>query len=894
MKIKLKLIQISCLMALLSGCGQGNSNGSNATPHAAPKGPVSYQKIYDAFNPNAKSTQASLASKSLQSGGGCGLIMGDSATGGVIASGFLSFIPEAGPALGVITGVASTIVGFLGGANASSCVQQEFQSIENQLAIQQSEINNIESSLQLSSNNIWTQIAGMSGNTLATNYNNFTKSVGSITGKDGIFENIYSAAGFYNSDAGSEQLSSQTLAQLESNNINLTAAATVYSNAVITDLASTIGNISGATYSSCPNDANGYPACYQTVVADTNSELILLLNSAHTYLQTELSSQFNNGTNLVPLLDDYNNTIMAYYQQSLSAIQSAYHLAYLANYLNYQTQSVTGSGTVMANLFAIPGTYYESGVSMGGPANATAAQNYNEAQQNLTLMTAALINQLYTNVAGYIVTDVPIGNQSYPNTQQIYYYNSNGVLTVGESINYSGLVGASLGQNSTATQTLLYSMQQAQIGQSNSYNALVANLNNLGGYNSTTGSSPNLFFYQYGGLNNIASCISSIESYNQQYGTSGNIESALSSGGCPSIFSDVNGSQVNQSVLSNATAQPYYTSNGLPTLTGAVTGNISTTACNGSTVGSVAAWNMYYYTPKSNYPSLGTPGTPYLMCGNWQTTGIENKMSSTYGSGAGIMIPYGSYANPYAYAQMQQSVNDPNYGTPILFNQETLVMGQDSTSYWSTSSNPSQGNLTNGTIYPGVLSGWINDNWPQNFDAGYQLLHTIALQSVLPDGFIAPYAVSIGNLSGAQINMGSDHQNGFFTIGVAPNPNIIQAGVTINNQPLYNTSAIGFNNMPYNSVQSMVQNYPWTPVISNLPAMTGAGNAANTSVLGINGYLLGIYGNINENQYLCFLDSSVILWTTGLATEIGLAVGNATLYGPANVNFENCYPGNYY
>ncbi len=755
--------------------------------------------------------------------------------------------------LGLLGVGAGSVLSLFGSENGNNCVAQEFQNIENQLFVQEQQINQIESNLSLSSNFIWNSIATNAGNIAYDEYNALTTSLADINGNGGALEYIYSAAGFYNSDAGA--LTSETLAQLVSNPTNLAATAEAYNNLVANDLPNIILQISGAKYTAPCEIESGYKVCYKTVTTDNNSVLINLLANTNSYLQAELTNQFNNGENLVPLLDDYNNTIMSYYQQSLSAIQNAYHLAYLANYLNYQTGA--GSATGMSDLFAVPDTYYESGISMGGPANATAQQMYNQAQQNLTLMTAALVNQLYTNIIGYIITDVPVGVQVYPNTQQIPYYNQNGAWMYGESINYSSLVGKSLESTPTASQSLIMAMTSAQIGLSGNYQDLANNLKALGGYNPSTNASPNLFFYQYSGLNNVATCIGSLESYNQQYGTLGNLVNAFgSSGSCPSLLVGSNGAAVNQSVFSNATIQPYYTPSGnLPTLTGSVTNNINTIACNDNSVGNLSAWSMYYYMPSSNYPSLGVQGTPYLMCGNWQTTGVTANMSNGQ---PGIIV--NTPSNPYMYPYMLITTIDTNSGTNVYFHGQTTVTGQDSTTFWAIV-NGSSGSLTNGNQYPSIMSGWINENWPSGsiFTGNDQLLHTIAVQELLPDGFIAPYAISIGNLN--------------------------------NGQPLYNTNSISFTNMPYSSISQMTNNYPWTPVTSNNPIFA---SASQVSALEVNGYLLSVVGSPTTAQgtplTTCFVNPNNTS-VTNLSTWF---IGNSSLQefpiaALSSFGMTNCY-----
>lgn len=224
MKNKFKLIYVACIIALLSGCGSGNSSSSSSSQNTAPTGPISYQSIYNKFNLNDNSNQKTPLSNFLQgTSSGCGAVMVDAGTGISFASGFLNFVPTAGPLLGLLGVGAGSVLSLFGSENGNNCVAQEFQNIENQLFVQEQQINQIESNLSLSSNFIWNSIATNAGNIAYDGYNAFTTSLADINGNGGALEYIYSAAGFYNSDAGA--LTSETLAQLVSNPTNFAATA---------------------------------------------------------------------------------------------------------------------------------------------------------------------------------------------------------------------------------------------------------------------------------------------------------------------------------------------------------------------------------------------------------------------------------------------------------------------------------------------------------------------------------------------------------------------------------------------------------------------------------------------------------------------------------------------
>lgn len=866
---KKSIISSFLLATSMIGCGSGNGSNSNTPSSQAPSGPIGYEQLKAKFNaPSIQLNKNSLNA----TGASCGSIMNQASYGVSIASGFLNFIPVVGPILGTIVSDGATTLGVFGSGRGSACIQQEFQNIENQLTIQQAQINEVVNSLNLSSNSIWSDITGIANNIAYTNYNNFNSNISRISGKSGAFNQVYAAGGFlYNGQLTSVDLSALTS---ESQAVNLNKMALAYDNLSSVDIPSILTNIAGAQYTTpCPIDENGSFTCYNNVTSDSNSQLTVLLQATNNYLQNKLTSSLsaNQNQNIVPILNDYNNTLVVYYQQSLSAIQEAYHLAYLANYLNYSSKQ-----SKFNDLYLVPGTYFSYQSNISESANASA---YNDAQLQLSLMTAALINQLYLNITGYIVTDVPVGNQSYP----IYTIKESiGGHTYTESIDYKKFIGTKLknnGMNFTATQYLETALANAEIGQASSYSSLVTNLQNIGAYNSSTGASPNLFFYQYNGLRDAESCIATLHHYNDSNGLSGTIQQAFSSGNsCPSLLLDASGKPVTQSILSMDTIQPYYTK-GLPTLSGNVTNNINQQACNGNSVGNIPAWNMYYYNPN---PNSGFMNGPYLMCGNWQTTGISTIESQN----PGFVI--NTTNSNYIYPYMLQTVTNINTGTNIYFNNpQTYVTGVGYSPVWSslTGAGAYQA-IVPGTLYSAVQSGWINNNEPTGnaWNNGYDVLvHNIAVQTELPDGFIAPYGISMVYTK----YLFTDQKTNFapFHIGVSPNPNVILADVMIESTSLYN--AINTSNTPYSSTIDMAQNYPWTPVTS-----VNSSIPAQASALEINGYLISMMGRADSSTISCISYANDSISYTDSFVNLALD-GSSIGQGLSSFYIDKCI-GSYY
>lgn len=822
------------ILVLFDGCSAGNNTQTPQQP-SLPQGPVSYQSIIYQFDVNQFNNQSraqnNRTSLNLASGTSCGSVLGHVSQGVSAAMGFVSFIPDAGPILAVIGSTLSDGLSLISGGLGNNCTAQEFASIENQLVAQQNEINNIEANLNLASNTIWSAIDNNIAETAGLAYTNYIDSIDDISAQGGLFINAYSNAGFINTDLNN-QLTSETLSQLIESTEQLNQLATELQSLSSNTYIQTIQNITATEFksTSCPESSivGNLPFCAPSISSNiAGTHLGNLLSAANGYLQSSLIVNINAGQNAVPLFDDYNNALTSYYQQSLYALQEIYHIAYLINYINYAQSEVT-----LPNILNISGLYYSRQES-------TAGVNYTEVQKNLTLFTAGLINQLYSNVMGFIVTDGLVGSQSYPSAQTIPYYTESGLQkSTNESINYAKLIGANIAYG-TATQYLYNALEGSQFNSENQYSNLVSQIKSLG----------SSMYYQYTGIQNVAQIIGFLESYNVTNGMTGSVQNAFNGTALIyPILTDINDDSVDNSVFNNDTIQPYLVTGPKPKLSGNVTGNIG--ACSNAAVGQIPAWSMYLYTPNGTSPTLGVIGQQYLMCGNWLVngnvpgvTGISSMPPD--GTTFGTTSPNNpNYKDSY-FATSLRTTNGSNQGFYISYFSslsnfpEYSIMGYDKAAVWSEAIGDGgivhYAALNLGEPYGAFASGWVNDNFPSG--SYTQLMHVIAAQVPFNDGFIAPIVVDVGYYW-SPLNV-----NGY-TVGLGLNPYVVNAKVTIESKPLYDYSQILTNSNYYGSGFS---NYNWMPVLSQNPIFQFSG--ANNSSVTINGNMLAFTGMTPvENQ----------------------------------------------
>ena len=793
----------------ISACSNGTTESQPAQQNTAPLGPVSYTKIHAMFHPESFTVSTNNVSVKISDPTDpCGQIMSDAGTGLSAASGFVNLIPVVGPILGAIFGATGSVLSLEGANQAATCTSfAMFNMIESQLLVQQQEITNLTTNLNLSENNLWTSITTNALDLAYLSYNDFNNYTTKISGTDGAFIDILSSAGLY--DNFTEQPSQFTLSQLESSAAQLQTLNTALTTYQGNDPLSLLKNIAGFSFANTPGSS--YPDAYSQVRVGSDTYYINSLKNTNADLPLLIANGLKNGENVIQLFDQYNNTLVAYYQQSVNAIQNAYTIAYLINYLNYfNTQNVT-----LPDVYNVHGTYYSS-------ANASNI-SYNTAQENVTKFYAALMNQAYVNAVGYIVTDKPVAGQSYPDNQLIPFVNSNGYIIHGvESVNYSAIVGSALAvESATATEVIYKAFSNLNASTRTEYNALASSLSLLTSSNPPNSpSNSGILFYQYGGINNVATCLSTIESYNSTNST--NINKAFSSSStCPSVLSNKSGTWNNQAIVESNTLVPYFYNNNqtsYPVLTGSVTNNINPSVCNSNAVGNVPAWNMYIYVPyaQGGFKTLGTQGTPYLLCGNWQTTGLANNSQPS-------QYVLNSLGENVAYFSTLQSMGNSDASTSFYFTNDApnnyanyTVMAVDDTNYWS--------GYTAGNTVQNVTVG-ASSSFHQ-LVAGTSQSSIAAVQYKFPDGFISSFGLAVTVTPGFSATVNAGYSNAYTVynyngiyVGLSINPNMLLA--TINGKSIVDTSDIDFSASgpqgPGGTIYTSPNNLSWWPVISNDP-----------------------------------------------------------------------------
>ncbi len=718
-----KFINISLLIAcqvILVACGGGNSN-NNVAPPNKPSGPISYAYVHKNFTPQVRNMLQS------SNNNGCGSVMGQTSAGFVAASGFFTLIPEAGPAIGATVNSVGSVLALMGTSAGNNCNTVEFNDLQTQLSTQQQQINNLESNLNLSNNQIWQEMTTQSSEILDINYVAYNGDVSLISGNQGLLYSFMYKSGMWNPNNG-QPISGVTIQSLL-NSPDSYNDLYYYINSY-TNLDSIMTNIAAVK----PNSGTSNNP-YNTIISQTQQSYYWnLLSSLNNNLNTQITAALESSptTNIVPYIDQYNQSLSALYQQSLYAINEAYIVSYLINMINFQNYSNPIHKPYLADISGIHGVYYNPNDIDGDYESQL--NYYNAAESSLTDLYAQIVNQLYSNTLAFVVTDAPVGSQSYPNTQGfIYIDESGGAVVTNESINYSKLVGASV---ANATTTLINS-----IGNSNANNGnnLKNSLNNV--VSNSTGYQT--LFYQVPYLSNIMLCNSALEQYNQLNGMNGSIQQFYDSpaglANCQPILLNNNGESVVNSIMNWNTIQPYYVSPAitLPTLFGSVTNNIA--ASNPNSVGNIPGYALYIYTPSSSTASLGSVGTPYLMSGNWNTAGVpEQNVANTDIQSWNNVITY--MPNKwYTYASALSKINPGGVTGNITYMSGSQIN-------WA-SNGTNDVNLPYGTNVQYIYYGWMNNNYPSQAQPWNTVYNNAVIQTTFQDGFIASFVVSMSNVT---------------------------------------------------------------------------------------------------------------------------------------------------
>lgn len=541
------------------GLGKRWRVGDPSTTIAIPRGPLDYLALAKIFSEELTGTGVERGAVKASSGG-CGSTMGHASSGLKIASGLFSFIPVAGPVLG-ITG---EFVGMSGSEAASACTQAAIDTINNQLAYQEIQIQNIEKYMALGAGDFYNDVQELASGQLFTDINIYDFDLGLIAGCDysngGVDQFMYDAGLWPD---GCETQSSDFPGDVAS----LAGVRSIFKKLDTTSAGIDLANLWDVTSTQVTDGCTSN--CYQHVIADPNSDLLGLYNSLWLYLTVTYLPPAER--NLVSVYDSYNNSVVSYYQRSLNALQAGFMMEWYVNQYNFyaagcgeheetctstQTGVCAGTGLNVApgdyqiaietcfygagpidTMGYVPGTHYPPSTATDISTPETAKDAYNEAMQQLALVYAARVNQLYLNTLNWIVSDAPIPPQAYPDPPAVQGPPPPifGLAHWPQEIGFSDEVGKSL-----PTRTPLLQVT-AKTGVGESWTS-------------------DLVLYQFS-IQDLYKCTSTLKQYNKEAeaaGVVGTLEQAFSdAGACPPIFSLVDGSPLNGGFYDGHTLQPY-------------------------------------------------------------------------------------------------------------------------------------------------------------------------------------------------------------------------------------------------------------------------------------------------------------------------------------------------
>ena len=570
---------------------------------ATPGGPMDYSDIADLFSTSAqsgttRSTLTSGARTSDSTTSGCGSIVTSVSNDYKIAGGAMSFMPGAGP----LFGITGQVLGMYGAKQASACVQAQIAEINQQLAYQENQIQQIDDFLALGEFAFFTEyVQANEQNTLQAATDYYTQEQTMSDGCAGNYVTFMIDASMWDQkhcDAV-PGVDVQSLAQetpryicvggTEDNELCTPGTSTDCGNepglcnpdpsftspfdklknlsdspppfSTVTDLA---GTDPTAVTMNCGEAAQD---CWKFVApppTTAESTLLNLYDALWAEAVSQVQEQMNEpqqgeaGNIVSGVYEAYNQTLASFYQRSLNVLNQAFFMEYLINQFNYyhahgsdgtrngnyrQGQSISSWG-------GVPGTIYNYDTSAFISAEVD-AENYNNAQKQLALLYAARVNQLYLNTLKWVITDQPVAPQSYPVAPPATAYPEPFTGRLQVAIPFEVTVGTSLA-HSTAGYTSATAwdtpVEQAEI---------------LAGQPSSNGSTPwtsNSILYQFS-MQNPYKCNASLAKYNEAQETlnsAGYLADAFSEpADCPPIFALPDGAPLNQGFYDGETLQPY-------------------------------------------------------------------------------------------------------------------------------------------------------------------------------------------------------------------------------------------------------------------------------------------------------------------------------------------------
>lgn len=729
-----KILSFS-LAILLCSCGSGVSN-SNENPlpqKTLPLGPVSYTQVNDFTGAPITFIANKLAINSLKYNNlGSNITFSDpiknqtncvnpiqqmsyqSQVGedAKIVSFFgnmLSFIPVVGSVLSFGASASSFGIGqylYNHPTGLTSCLAYSDQTFTNDLNEVQNELNGIESQvtdingqIQILLSDIVINarsIAGINNQSLnqAELYINGSDSI------DGMTQDFLKYSGLANQDGES---SGNTLLDMSTNDYSEISTMVISDN-INYQIALT--NSSGTQVNnSCLNN------CYQYVSQNQGSALILTYQSIYESYLDQIQQTLSQSQNIVPLVQNYNNTLVYLYQQSMLTLQSAYSIEFMINKANYFA-AIRG----LNKQYQIPtlsnygGTYYTYSGKIESDNLVAQTNNYNLTQQQLSLLYSAKFNQLYINTIQYIMTDPAATFQL--ESSQIMYYDVNGVLkSIYESNEYLNNV----------SKNVVSPISFAPGSQWKTNNNGVMGV-----------------LYQFDGIRNPAICNSSLSNYVKNESSESKPFNAIS---CPVLFNSVNNS-TESGYYNGINLIPYVANYNTQTVTLTESVNNIISACNiGETIGSITG-DFYFWLPSATN-SPNKQNSSYLMCNYW-----NQNFSNTYNSQLNNIYSGPAYLGEFfangfnTIVGSNESLSFPM--TPMFSSNNSGVSAVDVLCYSYGESIPA---LAYG--YPLSMSGPISECGNNgstlwlSYD-GSEPITTVALQAEIPNsnGFIAPLIVA--------------------------------------------------------------------------------------------------------------------------------------------------------
>jgi hypothetical protein len=592
-------------------------------------GTVTNRAATAAFSPNPILTQGPHRAIGVSSSNtSCGSVMGTTSAGLAFASGFLNFVPVVGPALGAVGTAASATTGLMGDNAGDACVQAEFSLINGQLADQEGQIQTLQSDYALGENQIFTAMvdgANAQTNLDLTNYNDALQAISpSTSGGPGVFGASMKDLGFW--DSTYTPVPGATIAGSSSGQPFIATVAEASSASAtfpgdLNDLSGSAIDVTACSTTACPKSAFS---------PDLPSALVMLWTSEAQQLKAQAKLDRAQGSNVVPLFDQYNNAITEQFQNSLGVLQQAYSLEAMVNQLNYDhatTDCTWGQAkvcTMIGSFGGIPGTLYSyctTTVNGVCPSTTIAAQTtaYNQAQRQLAKVYSWRVSQLYATALGFLETDAPIAPQAYPTTTASG--NIAGKTITSSPIAYSSLLGSSLPGLANVPASPLASLPAAVTSGGSTWES-------------------NGALYQFSGLYDANQCATSIIAANLADGATAPPPATP----CSAIFLDGQGGAVDQASYTGDVLQPYTSQGGSVVLAGVEQANLL--LCNPANAA------LGWYTPPvqntGNAAGL-VSGAWYLNCGNWAT--VTN--TTTCFPGANCPIGWSDPASGYSWLYSQ-------------------------------------------------------------------------------------------------------------------------------------------------------------------------------------------------------------------------------------------------